>query len=335
MLSRRCFRSAMLAGLALAFALPVPAGAVGEPVSANSPQEDARVSGKVTDAEGNPLEGVKIVITMLHQDPSFVATVPVETTTDDEGNYFARDVRVAWARITATLEGYRPFEMEANLRRGRNRSDIVLEPATVSEEVLRATEASDAYALGVETFEAGDHGESIRFMEQARANIDDNEQNNAVLAAISQNMGKSYLSLGQYEEAKAEFQEWLRRLPDDPDARLALAQVYSEMGDKEAAAAEVQAAKATGAEDPESHYNMGVMLIESGDVEGGIAELEMAIQLRPDFPRAHKNLGYAYARTSEYQKAIDHFELFLVQEPDSPEAADVQQFIDALKSMIG
>jgi lipoprotein NlpI len=337
MLSSRCLRNAMLAGLVLvlALALPVPAGASSEPVPANSPQDDARVSGTVTDAEGNPLEGVKIVISMLHQDPGFVPTEPVETTTDDEGSYFARDVKIAWVRITAALDGHGLTVVEVNLRRGRNRIDIEMEPAVMSEDVLRATEASDAYAMGVAAFEAGNHEDSIRFMEQARTNIDDNETNNDALAAISQNLGTSYLALGRLEEAKAQFDEWLMRMPDSADARLALAQVYREMGDDDAAAAQVEAAKTTGPQDPESHYNMGVMMIEAGDVEGGIAELEAAVQLRPDFPRAHKNLGYAYARTNEYQKAVDHFELFLEQEPDSPEVADVQQFIDALKSMIG
>ncbi len=337
MLSRRCLRNAMLAGLTLvlAVALPVSAGAVSEPLPYDSPQENARVSGMVTDAEGNPLEGVTVVISMLHQDPTVVPVEPVELTTDDEGEYFARDVRVAWVRIVATLEGYVPTALEVNIRRGRNRNDIVMEADTLSEEVLRATEASDAYSMGVAAFEAGNHEESIQFMEQARSNIDDNEQNNDSLAAIAQNMGNSYLALGRLEEAKAQFDEWLRRVPDSAAARLALAQVYREMGDEEAAAAEVEAAQATGPKDPESHYNMGAMMIEAGNVEGGIAELEMAVQLRPDFPQAHKNLGYAYARTSEYQKAVDHFELFLEQEPDSPEAAEIQQFIDALKSMIG
>ena len=128
---------------------------------------------------------------------------------------------------------------------------------------------------------------------------------------------------------------WLERSPDNTAARLALAQAYNETGQTEAAEEQVEAAMSSGAQDPESHYNMGVMMIDGGDVEGGIAELETAVELRPDFPLAHKHLGYAYARTGEYQKAIDHFELFLEQDPDSPEAADVQQFIAALKDMIG
>jgi len=326
----------MLAGLTLVlvFTFLASAGAVSAHASADSLQFNSRVSGKVTDAEGNALEGVKVVITMVLQDPDRPFE-PVEMTTGDDGIYFARNVRMARAVITANLEGYAPFRMERNLRGGPNRIDIVMHPPEIPQAVLRATAASDAYALGVAAIQADNHEEAIRYMEQARSNVDDNEQNNDALAAISQNIAGSYLALGKYEEAVAEIQEWLRHAPDNPDARLALSQAYTEMGDADAAASEFEAAMATGAEDPESHYNMGMMMIDSGDVEGGIAELETAVQLRPDFPLAHKNLGYAYARTNEYQKAIDHFELFLVQEPDSPEAADVQQFIDALKSMIG
>ncbi len=337
MLSRRCLKNAVIASLALALGLilTIPAGAVSEPVLAYVHQYVARVVGTVTDADGNPLEGVKIVITMVHQDPAFVAVEPVEVVTDEEGSYFARDVRVAWVRITTDLEGYMPADVEVNLKLGANRRDIVLEPAGMLEDELRATEASDAYALGVEAFGAGNHAEAIRYMEQARSRLDDNEENNESLAAIAQNVSGSYLALRKYEEAVVEIREWLRLSPDNPDARVALSQAYNGLGDTDAAAAELEAARATGAQDPESHFNMGVMMIESGDVEGGIAELEMAIQLLPEFPLAHKNLGYAFARTSEYQKAVEHFELYLVQDPDAPDAADVQQFIDALKSMIG
>jgi tetratricopeptide (TPR) repeat protein len=336
MISRRFLRSATITSLAVALAMMAsgPAGAMSGLESTSSFQFNARVSGKVTDVDGNPLEGVKVTITMVIQDPTRPFP-PIEITTDDDGIYFARNVRIARARITATLEGYEPFDIERELRVGPNRIDIVMQPPEIPEEVLRATAASEAYEAGVTAFDAGDHEEAIRYMEQARSNIDDNEQNADALIAISQNIAGSLLALGRYEDAVSEIQEWLRLSPDDPDARLALAQAYNELGDDEAAAAEVAAARAAGSEDPESRYNMGVMMIDSGDVENGIAEIEAAVQIRPEFPLAHKQLGYAYARIGEYQKAIDHFELFLEQEPDSPEAADVQQFIAALRDMIG
>jgi tetratricopeptide (TPR) repeat protein len=336
MMSFRCSKRLLLAALTvvLTFAFSVSPGALSAHTSAAPPQFNSRVSGKVTDAEGNPLVGVKVVITMVLQDPDRPFE-PVEMITGDDGVYFARNVRTAHARITANLEGYEPFTMERELRGGPNRIDIVLQPPEIPEEVIRATAASEAYGLGVAAYNAGNYEEAIGHMEEARSNIDDNEQNSDALAAIAQNIAGSYLALAKYEEAVAAIQEWLRHAPNSADARLALSQAYTELGDEEAAATEMEAALATGAEDPESHYNMGMMMVDSGDVEGGIAEMEMAVQLRPVFPLAHKNLGYVYARTQEYQKAIDHFELFLEQDPDSPDAADVQQFIDALKSMIG
>jgi tetratricopeptide (TPR) repeat protein len=336
MLSPRYFRSVLLAVLTVVsvFTLSVSAGAGSAYASVDSPQFNSRVSGKVTDADGNPLVGVKVVISMVLNDPDRPFE-PIEMITDDEGFYFARNVRMARAVITANLEGYVPFELERELRGGPNRIDIVIQPPVIPDEVLRATAVSEAYGLGVAAFDAGNYEEAIGHMEQARSNIDDNVQNSDALSVIAQNIAGSYLAMAKYEEAVVAIQEWLRHSPNSADARLALSRAYTELGDEEAAAAEMEAAMTSEAQDPESHYNMGMMMVDSGDVEGGIAEMEMAVQLRPDFPLAHKNLGYAYARTEEYQKAVDHFELFLAQDPDSPEAADVQQFIDALKSMIG
>jgi regulator of sirC expression with transglutaminase-like and TPR domain len=53
------------------------------------------------------------------------------------------------------------------------------------------------------------------------------------------------------------------------------------------------------------------------------------------YPLAYKNIGYAYARIEAYQKAVDSFEKYLEQAPEADDAAQIRDFITALKEMIG
>jgi regulator of sirC expression with transglutaminase-like and TPR domain len=76
-------------------------------------------------------------------------------------------------------------------------------------------------------------------------------------------------------------------------------------------------------------------MVNAGDVEAGIARMERAIELQPEYPLAYKNLGYAYARVEEYAKAIGAFEKYVEQAPDADDVAQIQDFIVALKEMIG
>jgi regulator of sirC expression with transglutaminase-like and TPR domain len=82
-------------------------------------------------------------------------------------------------------------------------------------------------------------------------------------------------------------------------------------------------------------YNTGIEMVNSGSLEEGIAFIERAIEIQPVYPMAHKNIGYAYAGVGEYAKAIGAFEKYLEQSPEAGDAAEIRDFIAALKEMIG
>ncbi len=308
---------------------------VAVPSSAAAFQFNATIRGKVTDADGNPLEGVKVTIRKLIQDPTR-PVAPVELTTDEDGNYNARNIPLGETVLVFEYEGLETYEERRELRRANPvRIDVTMKAAEVPERFMRAQVANDAYGAGVDAFNAGDYDDAITQMGLALEALEDTPDNVEARSLIFRLLGASYMGQRKYDEAVEAFTARLAYAPDDADAHLDLAQALRETGDEAGARAHTEAAMGLDPDDAATQYNAGVKMVEAGDVEGGITHMERAIELQPVYPLAHKNIGYAYARIESYQKAIDAFEKYLEQAPDAEDAAQIGDFITALKEMIG
>jgi tetratricopeptide (TPR) repeat protein len=326
--SRATFRSCLLGGLAflaLAFALPSDVLAM---------QWNARVSGVVTDADGNPLEGVKVTINLVMQREGAEVDA-VELVTDEEGLYFARNVRLGDTQIIFELAGYEAVVERRDLKAGPVRIDIALKPTEPVPEVERANVANESYQAGYEAFTAGQFDQAITHLQQALAAIEQMPDNAEPLGFIYALIGRSHFELRHFEQARDAFLKWVEYQPNEANSHIELAHAYDELGDSEAAMAQFQAALALSPDDPMTLYNTGIEMVNSGSLEEGIAFIERAIEIQPVYPMAHKNIGYAYAGVGEYAKAIGAFEKYLEQSPEAGDAAEIRDFIAALKEMIG
>lgn len=316
-----------LFGLAAFIALAVPA-------TATAAQFNATVRGKVTNADGEPLEGVKVTIRRAAQDPTRPEE-PVEVETDEDGNYNARNVPLGDSFITFEYEGMEMHEERRELRAGPVRIDIAMQPAPVSEEFANAQVANEAYGLGIDAYSTGDYAAAVEQMNVALETLDDIPENAESFAQIYAVLGAAH---AQQQDLEAAVEAYTRRIdyaPDDADAHLDLAQALSDAGDAAAAEEHFTAALELDPNDAVTQYNVGATMVNAGDVAGGIARIERAIELRPEYPLAHKELGFAYARQEEYVKAVEALETYLEQAPEAEDAAQVRDFIVALKEMIG
>ena len=200
---------------------------------------------------------------------------------------------------------------------------------------MRAQVANDAYGAGVDAFNAGNYADAAAQMDAALAALDDTPENAEARAQVFALLGAAYSRQRMFDEAVEAFTRQLEYAPDDPEARLDLAQALADSGDEAAARQQREAPLELDSDDPTTLYNVGVTMVAAGDVEGGIARMERAVELQPEYPLAHKELGYAYARTEEYAKAIGAFEKYIEQAPDADDVAQIQDFVKALKEMIG
>jgi len=329
--ARRGVRAAALLGLAAFFAMIL---ALALPAEVSAAQFNATVRGKVTDVDGNPLEGVKVTVRKIGQDPSRpVAAIELET--DDAGNYNARNVTIGDTSITFEYEGHELVEERRQLRAGPTRIDVTMKAIEVPEEFVRAQVANESYAAGVDAFNADNYAEAVTQMNNALRALADTPENAEPRAYVFALLGAAYSRQRMFDEAVEAFTTRLGYAPDDADAHLELAQALADSGDEAAAQPHFEAALALVPDDAVTQYNVGVTMVNAGDVEAGIARMERAIELQPEYPLAYKNLGYAYARVEEYAKAIGAFEKYVEQAPDADDVAQIQDFIAALKDLIG
>ena len=304
------------------------------PADAEAAQFNARVSGLVTDAGGQPLAGVKITISLVSNrrvDP----IPPTEVTTDEEGRYFARNVRVGDSQIVFELDSYEIHTERRELRVGSQNIDVTMTHDVAAAKVEAANVANAQYQEGVAKITEGDYAGAIESLRQALAVIDDTAENAQARGSVHALIGRAHFEQREWDEAVASYREWVRYLPDDANAHLELASALNEAGEPEEAMEHSERALELNPQDPTALYNSGVQMINTGAVESGIALLERAIAARPEFPLALKNLGFAYARAERYQEAVDVFEKYLEQAPEADDAAEIRDFVVALKEMIG
>lgn len=300
---------------------PLATGAAAAPA-----QFEARVAGEVTDPEGNPVVGALITLTSVTQGREFT------TETDEAGEYFRRGIRPDDYVLRVEAEGYRPEELEVRLDTGVNTIDVVLQAV----EEVRAEEAAGAltaaYERGYAAFQAGDHEVAVAAMDEVLAGLSDGEESLEARVAALTIRGRSQLALGRHEAAVETFERLVETKPEDPASHSELGQAYADMEDYERAREHFGTALELAPDNPDVRYNLGVILLDAGDTEAGMARIQEALEMRPSFALAHKTLGLAQARNGDYAAALEHLRKYLELAPEAPDAAEIQQFIEALEA---
>lgn len=312
----RVLRGAAVALAILATAAAMLAGAQG------------RLTGKVTDSAGNPLEGVTVTVTTKN-----ITTFKLTLKTDKKGQYatIIADATIPY-HLKFEKEGYVPFEGDKKIAVG--------ETAGLDAKLLKVSEAQAAVA--------------------AAAPLTASE-----VAVGAYNEGVDLLNAGKMDAAEKKFLEAVTRNPDLPAAWRALtviafdkkdwartldygqkatdldptltnlyammAQAAQQSGDKKAAA-EWEARYAEANPDrPETLYNKGVEAYNQNRMKEAEEALGKAVAVRSDYALAHFWLGMAQINLKKNSEAKAHFQKYLELEPKGAEADTAKEMLSALK----
>lgn len=290
----------------------------------------ARLTGKVTDSAGKPIQGVNVTVTTPN-----LGTLRIVLKSDKKGQY-------GTVLNDATMPYDVKFEKEGYVAWQTKKKVPVGDIGVVDAKLLKPSEAG---APAVGTAPAAPSG---------------NEQ-----AALAYNAGVDLLNGGDKAGAEAKFQEATTKNPDLPQAWQALTQlaydkkdwaktlqygqkaveldpsvgaVYAmlataatQAGDKKAAAEWQAKYDEANPDSPEILYNKGVQAYNKKKLKEAEGFLTKAVEAKPDFALAHFWLGMTSFTLNKKTPAREHLQKYMELEPNGSEAATAKEILPLLK----
>ncbi len=299
-------------------------------VSAAPALAQSVVRGKVTDAQGKPVQDATILFEAVD------ANRKTQTKTDKNGDFLQVGLSSGAYKVTASKDKVGTQTLNANVRQGPNNPLAFTLSASSGvsagdKEAAAAIQASAGAA--VEAMKAGRHDEAIAKFQEVIAKV-------PTCADCYYNIGVSQMAKQQQTEAEASFKKAIELKPDNADAYTALANLYNSQKKFDLAAeASANAAKYAGGGvggggNAEASYNQGVILFNAGKFSEAKTQFEAATKADPNHAMAQYQLGMTSLNLGQIPDAVAALEAYLKVDPNGPKAAEVKAALPALQQML-
>lgn len=290
----------------------------------------ARLTGKVTDSGGKPIEGVAVTVTTPN-----LGNLKILLKTDKKGQFgtVLNDATMPYD-LKFEKDGFVPWQTKKKVPVG----DIgvvdakLLKPSeagapagTVAEAAPSSNEqAALAYNAGVDLLQSGDKpGAQAKFLDAVSKNADLPQAWQALTQLAFET--KDWAKTLEYGQKAADLD------PSVGAIYAMLAKAAGETGDKKAAAEwEAKYAEAN-PDTPEILYNKGVEAYNKKKLKDAEGFLAKAVEAKPDFALAHFWLGMTSFTLNKKAAAKEHLEKYVELEPDGAEVATAKELLPLLK----
>jgi tetratricopeptide (TPR) repeat protein len=291
----------------------------------------ARLKGKVTDASGNPIDGVTVTVTTPN-----LRLFKVTLKTDKKGEYgtILNDATMPY-HLKFEKEGFAAMEADKKVPVGdigvvdaKLQTTAQAGAAAAPHGVPAAPSPSDQAAMlfneGVDLLNAGNKPAAEAKILEAVAKNPDLPQGWQALTTLAYEK-KDWAKTLEYGQKAVELDPSLTQI------YRVLASAAQQSGDKKAAA-EWQAKFETANPDtPESLYNKGVEAYNKKKIKDAETLLQKAVEAKPDFALAHFWLGMVSFNLNKKAAAREHLEKYLSLDPNGSESATAKEILPLVK----
>jgi tetratricopeptide (TPR) repeat protein/mono/diheme cytochrome c family protein len=136
-------------------------------------------------------------------------------------------------------------------------------------------------------------------------------------AALHESLAKSYLQVGELDEALRHIQESVRLKPDSAVGQYNLGTALAALGRRDEAIVRFTEAVRLDPNLAYAHNSLGVSLYALGRASEAVAHFRRAIAIEPAYANAHNNLGKALEGEGELEQAILHYREAIRIQPDN------------------
>ena len=304
-------------------------------VSAQAWAGRGRLSGTVQDADGNPVEGASVQLTLNGAGPEAVAT-------NAKGRWARAGLRGGTWEVLVSGSGYVSTSHTAAVQEYAAPADrvflrTVLETgsasasdgsAAVLEDNEEAQAARGLLEQGNGLLLAKDYEGAIEVFTEAFPSLPDGAKA-AVLVAVAQ----AQVELERDDEALASLEQALGLAPSNVDALRLIARRLTALDRGDEAQQYLDRLPEDQRADPEILVREGVALYNQNDFEGALAKLNVAVEAAPDWADAVYYRGLANMASGNNVAAAADFRKMLELEPESEKAEEAKQFAEYLESL--
>jgi tetratricopeptide (TPR) repeat protein len=287
-----------------------------------------RVTGKVTDSAGAPIEGVTVTVTT-----TAIKNFKLSVKTDKHGQYglIINDATQNY-HIRFEREGYAAVERDEKFKIGEITTiDQKLAkpsegraPAGSAPAPSRSEVAVQAFNEGVDRLKAGDRDGAAAKFQEAVAKNPDLPQGWQALATLAYEK-KEWAKVLEYGQKATDLDPTLSSLYG------IMADAAAKAGDKKVASEWRKKYNEANPDSPEMLYNKGIDAFNSKNLKEAEALLTQAVEAKPDFALAHFWLGMTSFSLNKKAPAREHLQKYLELEPNGSEASTAKEILPLVK----
>jgi predicted Zn-dependent protease len=277
---------------------------------------EGRISGKVTDDQGQPLENVAIKAMMTGQPQ------PVQTKSNKKGEWSINNIAGGEWSLEFTKEGFDPQTGKITVDENGRMGDITVK---LAKHVDPGPDLNAKAQEGMTLLTAQKFAEARKIFEDLLAKFPDVHQLNAYIA-------QTYAGENNIPKAVEYMKIASEKDPTNDEMRLVLADLMMESGDKPAALDMMKKIDITKVKNPLPFINASISLINEKKTDEA---LEMLNKIATQFPtqvEVYYYRGRAYVAANKYPEAKADLEKFVsMAPPDARELADAKKILEQLK----
>ena len=293
-----------------------------------SPSTQARLTAKVTDLAGNPLEGVTVTITTKN-----ISTFKLVLKTDKRGVYatIVNDATMTY-HLKFEKEGYVPFEgdkkvsigdtggLDAKLQKLSEAQAAAVAAAPPSANEL----AVEKYNEGVDLMNAGNRaGAEAKFLQAVQKNQDLPSAWKALTMIAFDK--KDWAKTIEYGQKATDLDPTLTNLYS------MMAEAAKQTGDAKGSAEYLAKFAEANPDSAETLYNKGIDAYNHNKMKDAEEALTKAVTAKPEYALAHFWLGMASINLKKNAAAKEHLQKYLDLEPKGGEADTAKEMLSVLK----
>jgi len=276
-----------------------------------------RVRGRVTDMEGNPVEGVRVKLFSVKADAGFTLS------TDKDGIWKANWVRSGQWNADYEKLGYAPKSISFQVSEYQRNPEVDVRLEKV-EGLIVSEELESELKQGNALFDAGKYEEALAAYEKILE-----EHPDAYI--INTNIGNCYFQQEKYDLAIEKYNLVLEQTPDDYNSFLNIGNAMANKGENEQALEWYNKVEFEKIDNVTVLYNIGTNYYNLGKYNEALKYYQRTVELEEDFLDGIYQLGLVHLNLGNKEISIANFEKYLEKDDESGRADQVRGFLDYLK----